>query len=93
MTDTTQIQIRCTFEEKAAIQARAKKNGKGVSEFLRDLALQGVTLREPTPPEEITRPTPKPEEVEKLAVKIHNTEGLPMPRSRTIALLRLSTEP
>lgn len=44
MTQTATLQIRCSPEQKAAIKARAKKNGKNTSQFLLDLALQGVDV-------------------------------------------------
>jgi len=113
MTKTTVIQIRVSEQEKAAIQTRAKKNGKRVGEFLRDLALQGVDVSQHTPSEDAAaiagspigkdftdemaevakddnRHLPTPEDVEKLAVRIHNTEGQTMLQARSIALARLT---
>lgn len=126
MNKTTVIQIRVTPEEKAAIQKRADKNGKKVGAFLRDLALQGVSLETlgsigdqkaqaeeeaaeivgaPREPVTVGREfidqmaaiakdpgarLPTTEEVDELALEIHNTEGEPMRAAMAIALHRLS---
>lgn len=145
MTKSSVIQLRVTEQQKAAIQARAKKNGKKVSQFLLDLALQGVNIApdhprliedpeqkaaemvgqqerfaegeaerlergnsgkradfpamsaladvsgDDTPDAEDLRPEePSREEVDALALTIHNTEGLPMRVALSTALHRLS---
>lgn len=94
MAKTTAIQIRVSKQEKAEIERLAKAAGEkvggkvGISEFLRNRAF-GKTFE---PPQGRPKKAPSPEEVEALAVKIHNTEGLPMARSRAIALTRMAMD-
>lgn len=75
------IQLRVSLAEKDAIEARAKKNGKKVSDFLRDLALQGFEGSNCQ-----TQPTnDSPETVETLTQKIWAREGIPRPLARRMA--------